>query len=95
MPPVLPFRPSTSEPVADTAPAAGLAICPGCHTAEPSLTMDAVNAGATWQCRRCTQRWDAVRLATVAAYMAWLSQHAVSAVDLATLSRSGIAALRA
>ena len=90
MPPVLPFRPSTSEPVVDPVEITGLAICPGCHTAEPGLTMVAVDAGAGWQCARCTQRWDAVRLAAVAAYMAWLSEHAVSAVDRATLARSGM-----
>jgi hypothetical protein len=90
LPPVLPFRPSTNEPVADPAEFAGLAICPGCHTPERSLTMEAVNAGAGWQCSRCTQRWDAVRLAAVAAYMAWLSKHAVTAVDRETLARSGM-----
>jgi hypothetical protein len=89
MPQVLTFRPSTSEPVADTAELAGLATCPGCYTADPSLTMVAVDAGAAWRCVRCTQQWDAVRLATVAAYMTWLSEHAVSPVDRATLARSG------
>jgi hypothetical protein len=84
MPPAPAFQPSTSEPVADEL--AGLATCPGCYTAEPSLTMVAVNAGAAWQCVRCTQRWDAVRLATVAAYMVWLSQHAGSPLDRATLT---------
>ena len=90
MPPVLPFKPSTSEPVASTAALAGLATCPGCHTVEPGLTMEAVNAGATWQCARCTQRWNASRLDRVGAYMLWLSKHAVSPVDLATLKASGM-----
>jgi len=71
MVPVLAFSQSTSH----TSPAAdldALATCPACHSAHPSLTMLAVSTGATWQCARCFQRWDAVRLAAVAAYRAWL-----------------------
>jgi len=52
--------------------------------------MEAVNAGATWQCARCTQRWNASRLDRVGAYMLWLSKHAVSPVDLATVKASGM-----
>ena len=88
MPPVLTFRQSTNTP-SDTSEVTAGATCPACHTAEPSLTMAAVAGGATWVCRRCTQRWDARSLATVAAYMDWLQVHASSPIDRATLARSG------
>ncbi|MBI4485395.1 MAG: hypothetical protein HY655_05235 [Acidobacteria bacterium] len=39
------------------------------------MTNLAVSAGADWQCSRCGSRWDAVRLATVAAYGVWLAEH--------------------
>ena len=52
---------------------AGLATCPSCHTEDATLTNGAVSAGADWRCRRCGQRWDARRLATVAAYDAWVA----------------------
>lgn len=48
------------------------ATCPLCHTAHPSLTDDALRTGLGWQCVRCSQHWDAKRLATVAAYDAWV-----------------------
>ena len=42
-----------------------------CHTsAGPSQS--ALEAGGDWRCVRCGQRWDAARLATVAAYAAWI-----------------------
>jgi hypothetical protein len=56
----------------DTSP---LATCPLCHTRHASLTAEAVQAGADWRCLRCGQRWDAVRLAAVAAYAAWAAEH--------------------
>ena len=59
----------------------GLAICPSCHTQDPRMTDLAINAGADWQCARCGSRWDAVRLATVAAYGVWLAAH-TSSVNL-------------
>ena len=43
------------------------ATCPFCHTANMSLTNDALAAGAWWRCARCGQRWDARRLSTAAA----------------------------
>lgn len=53
----------------------GLATCPSCHTADVTTTNDAVGKGADWRCPRCDQRWTATRLATVAAYAAWVSEH--------------------
>jgi transposase len=47
------------------------ATCPMCHTRAP-LTQPAVDAGEAWRCVRCGQHWDAVRLAAVAAYAAWV-----------------------
>jgi len=41
------------------------------------MTSVAVSAGADWHCVRCGQRWDAGRLATVAACAVWLSERAV------------------
>jgi hypothetical protein len=51
---------TTANPVAAT--------CPFCHTADPTMTDDALTAGGAWQCVRCGQRWNAVRLATALAY---------------------------
>ena len=50
------------------------ATCPMCHAAT-SLTQDAIDAGGDWRCGRCGQHWDAVRLATVAAYATWVVGH--------------------
>jgi hypothetical protein len=50
----------------------GIATCPMCYTAHPSLTRAAVVAGEDWRCSRCGQQWDAERLAAVAAYAAWM-----------------------
>jgi ribosomal protein L37AE/L43A len=47
------------------------AACPMCHT-PAALTRSAVVAGGEWRCARCGQHWDAVRLAAVAAYAAWV-----------------------
>jgi predicted Zn finger-like uncharacterized protein len=45
-----------------------LVTCPLCHTKHASLTHEALQAGGEWRCSRCGQRWNARRLATVAAY---------------------------
>jgi hypothetical protein len=49
-----------------------LAACPMCHTVDSGPTADALAAGGGWRCVRCGQRWDAARLAAVAAYVAWV-----------------------
>ena len=49
----------------------GLVSCPLCHTSHPSLTHEALESGIDWPCARCGQRWDARRLAAVAAYAEW------------------------
>ena len=64
---------------------AGPATCPACHTADLTMTASAVAAGADWRCARCGQRWDARRLATVAAYALWQSKRTVPASDHASL----------
>jgi transcription elongation factor Elf1 len=71
--------PNTSRPLmsplADVVPdLSGSATCPSCHTADSSVTNLAVSGGADWHCARCGQRWDALRLTTVAAYAAWLAE---------------------
>ena len=70
-PPLIPAAPAL-------APArVGYVTCPLCHTADATMTNDAIHdAGANWQCARCGQRWDAIRLATAAAYAVWLSRRA-------------------
>ena len=50
-------------------------VCPLCHTPEPTVTQATLDAGAGWDCRRCSQRWDSARLATVAAYAVWALEH--------------------
>ena len=72
--------PSLNTPSALVPELGGLATCPSCHTQDRSMTNLAVSAGADWQCSRCGSRWDAVRLATVAAYAVWLAAH-TSSVD--------------
>ena len=57
------------------APGEGPATCPSCHTEDASVTNLAVSAGADWRCSQCGSRWNAVRLATVAAYAAWVAEH--------------------
>ena len=51
------------------------ATCQSCHTKHESLTEDAVQMGASWRCVRCGQRWDAARLAAVAAYATWAAEY--------------------
>lgn len=59
--------------VADVAEPEGFATCPRCHAVDTTMTNAALAAGGDWQCRRCAQRWDKSRIATVAAYDAWES----------------------
>jgi hypothetical protein len=53
-------------------------VCPMCHTATP-LTQSAVKAGANCGCVKCGQRWDAIRLLTVAAYTARVADRGAAA----------------
>lgn len=50
------------------------ATCPMCDTSA-RLSQSALEAGGDWRCVRCGQRWDAARLAAVAAYAAWTVDH--------------------
>jgi transposase-like protein len=52
-------------------PGLPLARCPLCHTST-TLSEQAVAAGEYWRCVTCGQNWTAQRLATVAAYEAWV-----------------------
>ena len=54
----------------DEPEAAPSAVCPLCHSVETSISAAALAAGASWKCVSCGLRWDAERLATVAAYAA-------------------------
>jgi hypothetical protein len=45
-----------------------------CHT-PTSVTRQTIEAGGDWRCVRCGQHWDAVRLAAVSAYAAWIIDH--------------------
>jgi transposase-like protein len=73
-------RPSMS-PLVDVAPdLTGFAKCPLCHTADSRVTNLAVSEGADWHCTRCGQRWDALRLAAVAAYAVWLAEHTAASI---------------
>ena len=60
-------------------------VCPGCHTPHPSLTREGLAAGVGWKCVRCGERWDARRLATVAAYAAWVAERETPATAGAAL----------
>lgn len=83
-------RPSLKTPSALAPDLVGLAVCPSCHTQDLSMTNVAVHAGADWRCSRCGSRWDAVRLATVAAYAEWVSAHTATAVNPATPARGDV-----
>jgi hypothetical protein len=82
MVPAVASRPSTTTP--SPPELVGLATCPSCHTEDTAMTNVAVEAGADWRCWRCGQQWDAVRLATVAAYGVWLSERAASSSPVHT-----------
>ena len=56
-----------------------LAACPLCHTESARLSDVAFAAGANWRCTTCGQSWTAQRLATVAAYAAWLASRTSTA----------------
>lgn len=64
-------RPSMNS--SSTSAPGGPATCLSCHMEDHTLTNREVEAGANWRCGRCGQRWDGVRLRTVAAYAVWLS----------------------
>jgi hypothetical protein len=83
-------RPSLNSPSVLAPELVGPAVCPSCHTQDRSMTNLAVSAGADWQCSRCGSRWDAVRLATVAAYAVWTSEHAARSVNPATPARGDV-----
>jgi hypothetical protein len=53
--------------------ASPMVTCLLCHT-PTSLTQNAIDTGSDWQCVRCGQRWDATRLAAVAAYGVWVDE---------------------
>jgi transcription elongation factor Elf1 len=72
---------SLTPPSAIAPELVGFATCPSCHTVDANMTNVAVNEGAEWHCGRCGQRWDALRLATVAAYAVWLSGRQSSSHD--------------
>jgi hypothetical protein len=74
------FRdPPAATPLLDVEPVVQRhATCPLCHTTDVSLSDDALTAGGWWRCTRCSQRWDARRLATAAAYAAWALEHATA-----------------
>jgi transposase len=66
-----------SVSTAGTTPAA---TCPLCHTVN-SMTDAALAAGGGWHCLTCGQRWDADRLATVAAYERYVADRAATVVS--------------
>jgi hypothetical protein len=49
--------------------------CPLCHTACALMSGGARETPENWRCVTCGQRWDARRLATVAAYASWALEH--------------------
>lgn len=59
-------------------PVLPLVICPLCHTSA-TLSNEALAAGQLWRCVTCGQNWTAERLATVAAYEAWVASRTEAA----------------
>lgn len=70
-----PLSPSRSTAAPESPVDGARATCPSCHTSDASLTNERLQAGVSWLCVRCGQRWDARRLETVAAYAAWAAEH--------------------
>jgi hypothetical protein len=52
------------------------ATCPLCHAVAADVTAAHLAAGSGWRCATCDQRWDAARLATVAAYARFVAERA-------------------
>jgi transposase-like protein len=65
-------------------PLVGPATCPSCHTEDRNITKLAVSTGADWRCTQCGSYWTARRLATVAAYAIWRSEHTASVTHAPT-----------
>ena len=73
---MLPDRARPSITMLDAAPERPrFPTCPLCSTAALALTDGALSTGAGWQCARCGQRWDDLRLATAAAFTSWALEH--------------------
>jgi len=51
----------------------GFAACPTCGMVDVTMTNAEVAVGGYWRCQRCGQQWDKKRLATVAAFDAWVA----------------------
>ncbi len=49
--------------------------CPLCHTHAPTILEEELRDDGAWQCTRCGQKWDVIRLATVAAYLRFAVGH--------------------
>lgn len=60
------------NPAIESVVQTAFATCPLCHHRDDMVTDDGVAAGADWRCGTCGQHWTAGRLATVAAYTAWV-----------------------
>ena len=54
-------------------------MCPLCHTVDTTVTEATLATGGGWHCTTCGQRWDAARLATVAAYAQFVASRVPSA----------------
>ena len=57
------------------------ATCPLCHTIAREISAEDVASGRGWRCTTCDQRWDAARLATVAAYALYVADRAILPVE--------------
>ena len=71
----LELMPESMTSLSASHPSSELATCPACHTTDAVVTKDALSKGTDWKCGRCGGQWNATRLATVAAYAVWLSDH--------------------
>jgi len=54
-----------------------LAGCPLCGTTDEQTTYGSLGEQGSWLCARCGQRWTLSRLASAAAYAAWVADGAV------------------
>src|SRR4051794_20693714 len=52
-------------------------LCPSCHTPAPEIADAPLQVGGAWQCTRCGQQWDVVRLATAASYALYAAKRPI------------------
>ena len=64
--------------IATAGPALGAGTSRTCPLCQMVADGSSETANGSWWCRRCGQRWDAMRLETAAAYAVYVAAHPVN-----------------